>query len=302
MSTEDDICLWCQDSLAEHGLVIELTTEDFKQMFKHDASCKIIHYACFKDYQKKRAKDSSENEQKRASEQTERMSSPPDRSRWFRIWRVLFAALNNQSAEIRLAAPAWPGPLPDFPYFCALQVHIASPIWPEFDTYRPHLLSLPRGRTMFRPVAPEHYFHNNPPPSLRASVPFQQQYQMPISQPSFQPQPSRLPQVHSHRDLPPHMCNRFTPQNDFPYYFSANSNPMMENSIYYPDQLGIPPNCDPRQLSQTGMYNRYSAVRHSRSYPGYQSVYEEHTQCHWSAQSHNRMYGSSIREDYFNRH
>jgi len=270
MSTEDDICLWCQDSLAEHGLVIELTAEDFKEMFKHDASCKIIHYACFKDYQKKRAKDSLENEQNRASEQTERTSSPPDRSRWFRIGRVLFTALSNRSAEMRLASLAWPGPLPDFPYNCTLQVHITARIWPEFDTYYPNLLSSPRGRTMFRPVGPEYYFHENPLPFLRAPVPFQEQYQMPISQPSFQPQPSRLPQFQSHRDFPPHMFNRFTSQNDSPYYFSVNSPPMMENSIYFPDQLDIPPNmCDPRQVSPTGIYNTYSAVTYSRSYPRY---------------------------------
>jgi len=289
MSTEDDICLWCQDSLAEHGLVIELTTEDFKQMFKHDASCKIIHYACFKDYQKKRAKDSLENEQKRASEQTERPSLPPDRSRWF---RVLFAALSNQTAEIRLAAPAWPGPLPDLPYFCALQVHIASPVWQGPEIYHPYLCSLPRGRTMFRPMGPEHYFLDNSPSSIRAPVPFPQQFEMPMSQPSFQPRLSSQPLVQPDRILPPHVYNRFTPYTDSQCYFSGNSHQMAENSMYFPEQQGLPPNtCNPRQLSPAGTYNSYSAVTHTRSIPGYQSVYQERTQCHWSAQSHNSIFG-----------
>jgi len=78
MSAEEDMCLWCQDSLAQHGPVIELTSEAFKQMFKHDASCKIIHYSCLKDYLKKRAKDSAENEQKQATEPIERSSSSLD--------------------------------------------------------------------------------------------------------------------------------------------------------------------------------------------------------------------------------
>jgi len=292
MSTEDDICLWCQDSLAQHGLVIELTTEDFKQMFKHDASCKIIHYDCFKDYQKKRAKDSLENEQKRASEQEHRStqndrSSPIDRARWL---RVLFAALSNQSAEIRLVAPTWPGSAQDLHYIWALQLQISAPVWQESELCPPYFYSSPRGRTMVRLVEPQQYFRGNPPPFPRASVRYPQQLEMPMSHPLYHSQPLRQPRVQSDRAIPT-MYSRFVPYTDSQGYFSGNPTHIPENSMYSHEWQGLPPRtCVPSQLSLAGTYNIYSTLTHTRSVAGYQSVYQECTQCHWTAHTHNGMF------------
>jgi len=65
---ENEICLWCQDSLSDERPVIELTTEDFKLVFKHDATCKKIHWACFQDYQQKRANHLPEHGRAQANE------------------------------------------------------------------------------------------------------------------------------------------------------------------------------------------------------------------------------------------
>jgi len=286
MSTEDDICLWCQDSLAQHGLVIELTTEDFKQMFKHDASCKIIHYACFKDYQKKRAKDSAENEQNRTTEPTERSSSSLDGPLWL---RTLFAVLSTEAAEIRLAAPAWPLPVPDLPYICEFQLQIAAPAWPGPELYHSHLCVLPsRRRAVVRPSGPEHYFRNNSASVPRAHLRSQQPYEMQFFHPALPSQPFSQPVVHADRSMPP-FYNRFVPYTHPQCYFNGNPTPMIENQIYFQGQ-SRPSYCIPRHVSPTGTYSSYSVATHSHSVAGYQSVYQERTQCHWSAQPHNRMF------------
>jgi len=106
MSIENEICLWCQDSLKGWGPVMELTTEDFKLMFKHDATCKIIHCACFHDYQEKRDKEAADEEQKRSQGQSEpdldqrpgQHTGNHERPHW---WRILIAALSNQHSSDR---------------------------------------------------------------------------------------------------------------------------------------------------------------------------------------------------------
>jgi len=106
MSVENEICLWCQDTLKGWGPVMELTTEDFKLMFKHDATCKIIHCACYHDYQEKLNKEAADEEQKRSQGQSEpdldqRSGSHTgyhERPHW---WRILIAALSNQHLSER---------------------------------------------------------------------------------------------------------------------------------------------------------------------------------------------------------
>jgi len=106
MPVENEICLWCQDALTGHGPVIELTTDDFKLIFKHDAKCKKIHRKCLSDYQYKRAKNMSEDEQKREHG----LSEPEFNERtghliirvsplWF---RNLIAVLNIRNASVHL--------------------------------------------------------------------------------------------------------------------------------------------------------------------------------------------------------
>jgi len=288
MSTEDDICLWCQDSLSAHGLVIELTTEDFKEMFKHDARCKIIHYGCFKDYQKKRAKDALENEQKRASEHTEHRparndrSTPIDRSR---LLRVLFAVLRNQTTEIRLVAPTWLGSVQDLQYIWALQLHIAAALWQESESCPPYFYLLPRV-----PAIPHEYLHHSSPRFPRAPARFPQEFEMSMLYPSYQQQTIRQPLVQSHRTFAP-IYSRFVPYADSHGYFPGNPTPIPENHMYSHEWQGIPPGtCVPIQLSPAETYNMYSTLTHTRSNAGYQSVYHECTQCHWTAQSHHGMF------------
>lgn len=288
MSTEDDICLWCQDSLAQHGLVIELTTEDFKQMFKHDASCKIIHYACFKDYQKKRARDSAENEQQRATEPTERSSSSLDGPLWL---RTLFAVLIREAAEIRLASPAWRLPVPDLPYICEFQLQIAGPAWPGPELYHPHLRVFSTRRALVRPSGPVvrqsgRYFRRSsatyPRAYARSHQPHEVQF---IAIPS---PPLSQPVAQANRAVPP-LYDRLVPYAHNQGYFNGNPTPMFENQVYFQGQLR-PNNCIPRHVSPAGTCSRYSVVTHSQRIAGYQSVYQQRTQCHWRAQSHSRMF------------
>jgi len=309
MSTEDDICLWCQDSLTQHGLVIELTTEDFKQMFKHDANCKIIHYACFKDYQKKRAKDEAENEQKRTTERPERPTRSLNARLWLRtllaVQRTLSAVLRRrQGAETRLAVPAWPLAIPSLPYICELQFQISAPARTGFELYHPGLCVLPIRRAVVGPSIPEQYFRSNPVPIPRAHIRFQQPYEMQyIHPPSFPCQPLSQPLVQSDRGMPPVYNNRFTPDRRMPpvynnrfahdrgmspvyhnrfvpsnhsqRYFHNNSTLMTENQVYIQEQP-LSSRCLPRQLSQARMYSSYSVATHQRI-AGYQSVYQERT-------------------------
>jgi len=287
MSTEDDICLWCQDSLAQHGLVIELTTEDFKQMFKHDASCKIIHYACFKDYQKKLAKDSAENEQKRAPEPTEPTSSSVDGPLWL---RTLFAVLSTdtEAAGIRLPATAWPVPVPDLPYICEFQLQIAAPAWLGPELYHPHLFVLPSRRAIIRSSMPENYFRNNPIPFPRTHVRSQQPYEMQFLQPPLPTQRLSQPVVPSDRVLPP-VYNRFSPYTHTQCYFHGNSTSMTENPIYFqgPPQ---PSTCIPPRVNPEATYSSYAIATHFQSIAGYQSVYHERTHSYWAPQSQNNMF------------
>jgi len=218
MSTEDDICLWCQDSFSAHGgLVIELTTEDFKEMFKHDASCKIIHYNCFKDYQRKRAKDALKNEQPQASEHTEHPSIPLEGSSPIhssRRFRVLFAALRNQTAVIQLVVARWPRAVQALPYICVLQLQIGAPVWQEFESCPPDFYSLPRVRTMVRTAEPHEYIHRSSPLFPRAPMQFSQEFERSVPYPPYQPQPLRQPLVQSGRSFPP-MYSRFLPYGDY---------------------------------------------------------------------------------------
>lgn len=242
MSTEDDICLWCQDSLSAQGLVIELSSEDFKEMFKYDCSCKIIHYDCYQDYKKKQAKDDLENEQQRASEHTE--PTPIDRSTQNERSRVLFAVL--------LADP--------MRSISVSRLQIVAAVWRDSDRY---YYLLPRVRTMVRPVEPQENFYRSSPRFARAPVRYPQEFEMSMPYPPYQPQG----------------------------YFPGNPSTMPEHHIYSREYQGIPPRtCIPNQFSPAGTYNMYSTTTHTRSIAGYQSGYQECTQRHWTAQSHNEMF------------
>jgi len=285
MSTEEDICLWCQESLAQHGLVIELTAEDFKQMFKHDATCKKIHYACFKDYQKKRAKDSAENEQKRATEPTEPSSSTLDGPSWL---RTLFPVSGTASAEIR---SAWYLPVLDLLYICEFQVQIAARAWPGHELYHPHLCVLSTRRALVRPSGPAvrpsgRYFRRSsatfPRAHTRSHHPHEVQF---LAIPS---QPLSQPVAQADRAMPS-LYNRFVPYANNQGYFNDTPSTMIENHLYFQGQPR-PNNCIPSQVNPPGTYSRYSAVTHSQRIAGYQPVYQQRTQYHLRAQSHNRIF------------
>jgi len=248
MSTEDDICLWCQDSFSAHGgLVIELTTEDFKEMFKHDASCKIIHYNCFKDYERKRVKDDLKNEQPQASEHTEHPSIPLENSspiHGSRRFRVLFAVVIAR----------WPR---------AVQVLTAEP---------------------------HEYIHRSSSLFPRAPMRFPQEFEMSVPYPPYQPQPLRQPLVQSGRSFPP-MYSRFLPYDDYQGYFPGNPTQIPGNDMHSHVWEGIPPRtCIPSRWSPAGTCNIHSTITHTRSLAGYQSLYQECTQSHWTSQLHNRMF------------
>jgi len=280
MSTEDDICLWCQDSLSAQGLVIELTTEDFKEMFKYDASCKIIHYDCFQDYKEKRAKDDLENEQIRASEHTE--PTPIERPTHIDRSRVLFAVLSDQTDDILLVGPTWS--------ISVSQFQIAAAVWRNSESYPRYFYLLPRVRTMVRPVERQENLYRRSRRFPRAPVRYPQEIEMSMPYPPYQPQPLRQPLVQPNRTFPP-MYSRFVPYADSQGYFPGNAPAIPEHHMYSHEYQGIPPRtCIPNQFSPAETYNMYSTTTHTRSIAGYQSGYQECTQRHWTAQSHNEMF------------
>jgi len=292
MSIENEICLWCQDSLKGQGPVMELTTEDFKVMFKHDATCKIIHCACFQDYQEKRAKEVSDDEQKRShgqsdSDSDQRPGPHPGRLERPQWWRILIDALSNQHTTVRLGIRGLPR---------------TTTNWLE----PPQLCNLNRGQGMARRVGVEQYYQSNSPSFPRAP-PIQppQTLTMPMqySRRSLAPQPPQRPAApvqFSRRhegwlfqprgallQSTPTFHSRFAPYNNPQGCFSGplNSSPLAETHSHFQVQQNLYPITYALPQQSTGTYWSYSVVTHTQSSAGFQSVYQERMQCHWSTQS-----------------
>jgi len=293
MSIENEICLWCQDSLKGQGPVMELTTEDFKLMFKHDATCKIIHCACYQDYQEKRAKEVSDDEQKRAhgqadSDLNQRPGPHPGRLERPHWWRILIAALSNQhTTTVRLGIRGIPR---------------TTTNWLEPS----QLCNLNRGQAMARRVGMEQYYQSNSPSFPRAP-PIQppQTLTMPMqyTRRSVPPQPTQRPVApvqFSRRhegwllqprgtllQSTPTFHNRFAPYNNPQGCFTPpfNSGQMAETHNHFHLQQSLLPITYALPQQAAGTYWSYSVVTHTHNSAGYQSVYQERMQCHWSTQA-----------------
>jgi len=295
MSIENEICLWCQDSLKGQGPVMELTTEDFKLMFKHDATCKIIHCACFRDYQEKRAKEVSDDEQKRSHGQSDtdsdlRPGPHPGRLEHPHWWRILIAALSNQHSTVRLGIRGLPRNTTN---------------WLE----QSQLCNLNRGQAMARRVGMEQYYQSNSPSFPRAppihspqtlTMPMQYSRRSVAPQPSPRPPAPPTPVQYSRRQegwlfqprgaplqSAPTFHNRFAPYNNPQGCFSGplNSAHMAETHSHFQVQQNLCPITYALPQQSTGTYWSYSVVTHTHNGAGFQSVYQERMQCRWSTQS-----------------
>jgi len=299
MSSENDICLWCQDSLEGQGAVMKLTTEEFKLMFKHDAACKMIHHACYQDYQEKRAKEISDDEQKRANGQSDpdldrRPEPNPGRLERPHWWRILIAALSNQH-DVHLGIQAMPR---------------TTTNWLEPS----ELCNINRGQAMAQQVGMELYYQSNTPSFPRAG-PIQpsQTLTMPMrySSRSLPPQPTQHPSAPVQYLRPhegwllqpqgaqlqsaPTLHNRFALYNNHQGCFSGplNSSHLADTLNHLPVQQNLYPvtYALPQQCSAT--YWSYS-VTHTYNSAIYQSVHQERMQCHWLTQSPN-AFGETYR-------
>jgi len=288
MSIENEICLWCQDSLKGQGPVMELTTDDFKLMFKHDATCKIIHCACYRDYQEKRAKEISDDEQKRAHGPSDPESNQRpgpytgrlERPHW---WRILIAALSNQHTTVRLGIRGIP---------------MTTANWLE----RAQLCNVNPGQAMARREGMVQYYHSNSLSFPRApQIQPPQTLTMPMqwSHRPLQPQlsqhtsaPVQFSRQHEGWLLPPRgtvfqstptFHNRFVPYNNPQACFSGplDSLPLGDSSSHFQVQQNIYPIAYALPLQATGTYWSYSVVAHTHNSAGLQSVYQERLQCHW---------------------
>lgn len=272
MYSDNDICLWCQDSLSgPGGPVMELTTEEFKLMFKHDATCKIIHRACHLDYQQKRANQQTD-EPMQTAEQPDPLDQRPERIR-VRLQYVRY----QQNIRVRMR-----------------RVQSTTTIWmPEFCTSN-------RGPTM-----QEFYNHNSgtvpsfPRITVPASrtFPFASQLSQPVNAGyvpfprALSPEPLHLaptvpvqfaprPFLPSFEpigpplQLAPSLHNRFVPYSNSLGYFTAplNANHVAENQRHFHvQQNGY--RCGYTVTSQSSSigYSRggVSVVTHTHSRAGY---------------------------------
>jgi len=293
MSIENEICLWCQDSLKGQGPVMELTTDDFKLMFKHDATSKIIHCACYRDYQEKRAKEISDDEQKSAHGQSDPVSDQRRGPRTGRIerphwWRILIAALSNQHTTVRLGIRGVPRTTASWlerAQLCNVNPRQAIP-------------------AMARQESMEQYYHSNSLYLPRAS-PIQppQTMSVPVmwSRRSIPPQPSHLPSApvqisrpHEGWLVPPQgqrtvfqstqaFRNRFAPFNNPQGCFLGplDSRQMADATSHFQVQQNLYPIAYTLPQQATGTYWSYSVVSHTHNSAGLQSVYQERIQCRW---------------------
>jgi len=288
MSLENEICLWCQDALTGHGPVIELTTDDFKNMFKHDAKCKKIHRKCLSDYQYKRAKSMSEDEQKREHG----FSEPEFNQRtghfiirvspwWFRNF-IAVLSIRNASVHVGIQRVTHTS-------------HVA--FWPEHSRY----CTSNQRRTIARPIGIEQHYHNTTPIFWRPVVPahqtlptrwtiprqtstlqFRHQQSTPIQfrRPSFPPSTEQLFQNQVNSLQPTWgYYDRISPYTSTPGYFFTGFVDRVGNNIYVQMQpiIHSNPYAFYHQPSSPRNHRTYSEVNQTQNRSGYRSVYQEHT-------------------------
>jgi len=238
MDSENEICLWCQDSLSGQGPVIELTTDVFKLMFKHDASCKIIHWACFQDYQQKRANELTNNEQMQANDQSDYLdqragllTSGIEPTHWMRILFQYARPSSSQVVGVR-------------------RVYSTTTIWPEPS----QLCTLNRGRTM---VGMEQYHPNSMPSYPRGGAPPPQTF--PMQQTQFSRRSLPPPQPLHHPSIGHAQFSRQPPLQ--PLHHSPTI------PAHFSPQPYMPPSFQPRGApSALTFHNRFAPYPHPQGY------------------------------------
>jgi len=310
MSGEDEICLWCQDALAGHGPVIELTTNDFKYMFKHDAKCKKIHRDCFLDYQQKRAKNISEDEQKRAHGLSEPVFNHITGHIIIRVhpawFRDIIEVLSFRNATVHLGIRRFSSETSVFRerhHYCTS--HRRQPIQGSNGMGRQYNRS---NTAVFRRTPPQMHQTNTAVfrrthPQMHQTLPTPMQYSRQPSPPHFtrnpspmhvqfqrqtlQPSTEQLYQAQGTRPQPTQAFqNRFSPYTSPQGYFNghaANPGQIAGNNNYIPERQNIYSHPHPfhHNPNMFGTWRRYSLFTQSHNRPGHPSVFQEHMHCQW---------------------